>query len=391
MSACCCPQWFCSCFILVNKALNSSGNWTKAAYLSWFLYCVGFSDFGVIATIVLSSLGVWGLRKHSAGFYEAVGSIIAVRAFRSLTCLMGCSFACQAKYSFLPVSPNHGSWFGLCGMARTTGLVWWSWFRLRCWNRMLPNRHSRAIWFSYFIVPFPISCPFFFLLVYFPFSYPVFSFSCFLSWSQICCIYTQIWHFWCHYLDNHSLLWCYWCSYTNAAGLYSPENPQHSPSIICGINPFFMQLPHSYLWSLTVLSFLLSVPLVSSSPVAFFHAMLSGFPCPCRPSRYLRQTLSCHAFSEVEELLWARAGFLIIQKVYKRLFPCPATEISEIKLSWHVTEDWNWTERYSNISSLQFSYFKKKPKYFVTCGLPSFLVVSKAVLSFLQREILFPR
>lgn len=119
------------------------------------------------------------------------------------------------------------------------------------------------------------------------------------------------------------------------------------------------------------------------SPVAFFHAMLSRFPCPCSPSSYLRQTLSfCHAFSQVEELLWARAGFLIIQNVYKRLFPCPATQRSEIKLPWQDTEHWNWNESYSNTSSLQFSYFQKKLKYFVTRGLP---VVSKVVLSFLQR------
>lgn len=52
-------------------------------------------------------------------------------------------------------------------------------------------------------IPFPISCPFFSLLVYFPFSYP---FSCFLSWSQFCCIYTQIWPFWGHYLDIVVLL-----------------------------------------------------------------------------------------------------------------------------------------------------------------------------------------
>lgn len=154
MSACCCPQWFCSYFILVNKALCSSGN----SILSWFLYCVGFSDIGVIATLVFSSLGVWGLTKHSAGSYEAGGSITAVTILRCLTCLMGCFLACQGKYSFPPMCPNHRSWFGLCGMARTTGLVWWSWFRLRCWNRMLPSKQSKATWFS---SPFLFPVPFF--------------------------------------------------------------------------------------------------------------------------------------------------------------------------------------------------------------------------------------
>lgn len=63
---------------------------------------------------------------------------------------------------------------------------------------------------------------------------------------------------------------------------------------------------------------------------------------------------SWKGFSGQEQVFWS------FKKSTKGFFFAPATQRSEIKLSWYVTEHWSWTESCSSSSSLQFSYFKKK-------------------------------
>lgn len=169
-----------------------------------------------------------------------MGTVTAIPA--CLICPLGCSLALQGKHSFPPVSPNHGSWFGLGGTARTTGFVLFCWFRLRWLSTRLPSRHPKAAWFSH--MPFPVSWPSFLLPMYHPFSTSDFPLQLlFPCWSLFCCLYTQIWHFWNNYLDDLSLLWRYWYGYLSAAGLAQlccAESPQRFPSVMDGIHLFFM-------------------------------------------------------------------------------------------------------------------------------------------------------
>lgn len=169
MSACCCPQWFCSYFILVNKALCSSGN----SILSWFLYCVGFSDIGVIATLVFSSLGVWGLTKHSAGSYEAGGSITAVTILRCLTCA---SLLARESIPFLPCVLTTG--VGLGCVAWPEQQVWFDGPDLgwdvgtECSLASSPRQHDfhplsyfLSLFFPAGVLPFLLSLLLLFILV----------------------------------------------------------------------------------------------------------------------------------------------------------------------------------------------------------------------------------
>lgn len=103
---------------------------------------------------------------------------------------------CQAKDSFPPASPTMG--VGLGCVAWPEQQLWcdgpdlgWA-GGTECFPASTPRQHD----FHTLLSPFPFPVPFS-LLAYFPVSCPVFFFSCFLSWSQFCCIYTQIWHFWC--------------------------------------------------------------------------------------------------------------------------------------------------------------------------------------------------
>lgn len=369
--------WFLEASVhLVTQALGDSSTLELLSGL------VGFSDTGVIGTVVLSSLGVWGLPKLSAGSSETLGSTIAVPIFRCLSCL-GLIPCLPGKGFLSPCISSHGSCFGLCARATTTALVWWSWFRLSSWNRMLPSKHSKARWFSYLVIPLPISSPF----------VPAGILACLLSGLFLLLLFILV-PAWLHlypdlaflmhdYLDNPSLL----CCYGAVTQMLLASTLQKIPSTLLQWSVEFISFScHFRIPTCEAQLFFHFCHLYLLSPVAFFHAMLSRFPCPCSPRRSLRQTLSfCHAFCQVEEL-WARAGFWIIPNVYKRLFPCPATQRNERKLPWQDTEHWNWTERYSSTSALQFSYFQKKLKYLVTRGLPD---VSEVVLSFLQRQRFF--
>lgn len=172
---------------LVTRALGNSSTFELLSVLCWIQWH--------IATVVLSSLGVWGFTKHSAGSSEAMGSTIAVTIFRCLSCL-GVIPCLPGKGFLSPCVSSHGSWFGLCAWPEQQ--LWcdgpdlgWA-VGTECFPASTPRQHD----FHTLLSPFPFPVPFS-LLAYFPISCPVFSFSCFLSWSQFCCIYTQIWHFWC--------------------------------------------------------------------------------------------------------------------------------------------------------------------------------------------------